>query len=181
MYANDSDLIKACLAGEEAAWKNLVDRYARLVYSVTLAQGMRLEDADHVFQQVFTRTFHHLQNLHDRKRIAAWLIATTCHECQRLHQRTPQTMDLDETPPDLDDLSAEDIQIWERRHIIGQAMQQLESPCREILQALFRDPPVDQTTIAGQLGIPLSNFSTLRARCFKKLETILASMGADLT
>lgn len=171
MYSNDSDLIKKCLAGEESAWRNLVDRYARLVYSVALAHGLRVQEAEDVFHQIFMLTFRQLQNLREHRFIAGWLISMTHRECQQLHHPAF---------PDSNAFSADDIQVWERRHLIGQAIQQLESPCREILQALFRDPPMNPITIADQLGIPSSSIGTLRARCFKKLETILASMGADL-
>lgn len=175
MYLNDSDLIKACLAGKEAAWKNLVDRYARLVYSVAQSQGLHTDETEDIFQEVFTLTFRHLQNLRHHKLIAVWLITTTTRECQRVRQRMFQAEASDKTIPNSDD-----VQVWERRYAVHEAMQQLESSCRQVLEMFFREPPMTCANIADQLGVPVGSIGPMRAHCFKKLEAILTSMGTDL-
>jgi hypothetical protein len=49
MYRTDSELIQACLDGNESAWYELIDRYKRLIYSIPLRQGLSMTDADDVF------------------------------------------------------------------------------------------------------------------------------------
>src|SRR5512144_1837201 len=71
---SDQDLIQACLEGDETAWKDLVLRYGRLVYSVPRRYGLSAADADDVFQNVFTAVYRHLAGLRDQARLAAWLI-----------------------------------------------------------------------------------------------------------
>ncbi|MES4787529.1 MAG: sigma-70 family RNA polymerase sigma factor, partial [Nitrospiraceae bacterium] len=46
--------------------------------------------------------------------------------------------------------------------------------------ALFLETStVSYEKIAKRLGIPLGSIGPTRARCFKKLETIMSSMGID--
>ncbi len=45
------------------------------------------------------------------------------------------------------------------------------------LQVILKDP--EYREIAKQLGVPVGSIGPMRARAFKKLETILLSMGFD--
>ena len=60
----DAELVRACRTGDPEAWNELVERYSRYVYAIT-ARGFRLsdEDAEDVFQDVFTRIYTHLDTL----------------------------------------------------------------------------------------------------------------------
>ena len=64
--ATDAELVARCLANEQGAWEELVDRYARYVYAIA-ARVYRLEptDAEDVFQEVFARVFERLDTLRD--------------------------------------------------------------------------------------------------------------------
>jgi hypothetical protein len=63
--AADAELVARCRTGEQAAWEALVDRYARYVYAIaTRVYRLGPEDADDVFQEVFTR-FERLDTLRD--------------------------------------------------------------------------------------------------------------------
>lgn len=180
MYRNDPDLIKACLNGDEAAWNELVERYARLVYSIALRYGLSSIDADDVFQNVFTIVFRRLSSLRNQKLLAAWLITITSRECQRLRRRNPEAIEMDESIPDGGHLPHDEAQILERRHLVRTALDQLDPRCRELLIALFLDPSEQSyEKIASRLGMPVGSIGPTRARCFKKLEAILGEMDID--
>ena len=55
---SDAELVQRCRAGDMEAWNELVERFSRYVYAVC-SRGFRLgeEDAEDVFQEVFTRVF----------------------------------------------------------------------------------------------------------------------------
>ena len=99
MYRDDSELVQACLNKSEVAWKELVARYAPLVYSIPLRSGMSLADADDVFQNVFTIIFRRLASLRDQKLLAAWVIRITHHECQHLREHSPDHAEIPESLP----------------------------------------------------------------------------------
>ena len=174
----DSDLINACLNNKESAWRELVDRYTRLVYSIALRQGLSKSDADDVFQNVFAIVFRKLGTLRDQKLIVAWIIRITYHESHRVGMQYTSSPEIPDSFPDASDLPEEQVQTWELRYQVRLGLDQLGSPCRELLQALFLEsptPPYDE--IARRLGIPVGSIGPTRARCFKKLEMILLKIG----
>jgi RNA polymerase sigma factor (sigma-70 family) len=181
-YRDDSELIQACLNNSQAAWNELVARYARLVYSIPLRQGMSLSDAEDVFQNVFTIASHSLGTLRDQKLLAAWLIRITYRECQHLRRRSPDHGEIPESLASDDAPPEDEVEIWEKQHSVRLALSQLESPCQELLRALFLELPAPSyQTLAERLGIPTGSIGPTRARCLKKLEAILKEMGVDLS
>ena len=60
MRKDDTQLVQACLNGAADAWNELVDRYARLVYSIPRRYRLCEADSDDVFQAVFTQLFQQL-------------------------------------------------------------------------------------------------------------------------
>ena len=45
MLQSDPDLIQACRAGDARAWERLLDKYERLVFSISLNHGLTTDDA----------------------------------------------------------------------------------------------------------------------------------------
>ena len=68
----------------------------------------------------------------------------------------------------------------EREQAVRQGLRQLDDRCRELLTALFFDPAepgYDQ--IAARLRMAVGSVGPTRARCFRKLESILHRLGFD--
>ncbi len=182
MHRDDSELIKACLGGDEPAWKELVDRYARLVYSIALRYDLSSADADDVFQNVFTIVYRRLGSLRDQKLLAAWLIQITHHECQHLRRKSPDHLELPDTIVDVKTPPQEEIEIMERRYLVRLAINRLEAPYRDLLIALFLESPTPSyEELASRLAIPIGSIGPMRARSFKKLQVLLNEMGVDLS
>ncbi|MER3408303.1 MAG: hypothetical protein C4292_06150, partial [Nitrososphaera sp.] len=105
LYRSDTDLIQACLNKDENAWKELVERYGRLVYSIPLRYGLSPADADDVFQNVFTIVLRRLSSLRNQSSLTAWLITITQRESQRVgkgnqpHDELDERLEDDGTPP----------------------------------------------------------------------------------
>ena len=85
-YRSDPRLIQACLAGDEVAWSELVEKYERLVLSVARKCGLSDTDADDVFQIVFTILYRRLEARTDQTRLSSWLITTTYRESWRFRK-----------------------------------------------------------------------------------------------
>lgn len=180
-YRSDPALIQACLDGDESAWNELVERYGRLVYSIPQRYGLSPSDADDVFQNVFTIVLRRLDSLRDQTRLSAWLITTTHRECWRLGKQARGQTELDETIADGRIPPSEQVQRWERQQLVREALSQLDPRCQELLTALFLDstsPSYEE--VAERLGMAVGSVGPTRARCFKKLETILEALGIDL-
>jgi len=175
---SDPELIDACLHGKQAAWNALIDRYARLIYSVPRRYGLNEADADDVFQAVCVSLYRSLDKLKDQQRLSAWLLTTAHRESWRVGKRAGEYPELDKI---IDNVAApEDDQVaaWERQHAVQQALKQLGGPCEKLLRALFMDSDQpDYQTIAARLGMKVGSIGPTRARCFAKLERIIAKMG----
>jgi RNA polymerase sigma factor (sigma-70 family) len=177
-HRSDPQLIAACLAGEAAAWTQLVDRYGRLVYSIPRRYGLSETDADDVFQNVFATAFRKLTSLKDQTRLSAWLITTAHRECWRVGKRSPKYEHLDQTIVDVGSPAERQIDAWERAHLVRLALERLGPPCHDLLTALFLEPAeASYETIADRLGMKVGSIGPTRARCFKKMEKILGELG----
>ena len=176
--AGDAELVQACLAGDESAWGELVERFSRLVYSIPLRHGIPAADADDVFQGVMAILYRRLGTVRDVERLSAWLIRTTHRECYRIGQRRGRDAALDQDVEDVGAPAEEEAERWERQHQVRRALERLGGRCEKLLTALFLDPgPPSYEAIAEQLGMKLGSVGPTRARCFEKLEKILVDMG----
>ena len=182
-HAADPALVRACLAGDEAAWATLVERYGRLVYSVARRCGLGQADADDVFQVVFTMLFQRLGTLRDQTRLTSWLITAAYRESWRLGRTgrphlavdLPAAVAIDPGPP-----PAELVAQAERDQLVREGLARLDARCRDLLTALFLDADAPSYEAIGRgLGMPLGSIGPTRARCFKKLEPILVALGVD--
>lgn len=179
-HRSDPALVAACLAGDERAWQEVIDRYGRLVLSIPRRMGMAPADAEDVFQNVFAILFRSLPSLQDQTRLSAWLITTTRRESWRVSNRVKPTDELDETLAAVSDEPVADVARLEREQAVREAMARLDPRCRRLLTALFLDPePSGYTEIAAELGMAMGSIGPTRARCFRKLEPILRELGVD--
>lgn len=180
--ASDTELIQACLVGDQLAWEELVDRYGRLVYAIPRRMGLSATDADDVFQEVFAALVRSLGSVRDQARLSAWLITTTRRECWRRGRATARAREseLTEAIEDGGSGPAEEVVRWEREQGVRQAMRRLDERCRELLTALFLDPATPSyDAIAARLGMRVGSIGPTRARCFKKLDAILRELGFE--
>jgi RNA polymerase sigma factor (sigma-70 family) len=176
---DDADLVRRCLAGDEGAWAELVGRYERLVYSIALRCGLGRDDADDVFQVVFTTLFRRLAGLRDQERLSSWLITTAYRESWRVARgRGRAAEELDEALPDDSTPPADLVADADRDQRVREALARLDARCRELLTALFLDEGEPAyATIGTRLGMAVGSIGPTRARCFKKLEVLLAEVG----
>jgi RNA polymerase sigma factor (sigma-70 family) len=181
-------LIRGCLAGDQAAWNALVDRYAALIYSIPLKYGFDPADAADVFQSVCVTLLEKLGTVRAPSGLAAWIITTTsrqCHSVARQQQRELARTVADglvspwAEPVDPEQLPEEELLSVERQHAVRAAVAQLPDPCRRLVEALFTDN-VERATyqqLADGLGMPLNSLGPTRARCLEKLRKLLVRAG----
>jgi RNA polymerase sigma factor (sigma-70 family) len=176
-YRSDPALIQLCLAGDEAAWHSLVDRYSRLVYSIPRSYGFDVSDAEDIVQEVFTTLFRCLETLRDRTRLSSWLITTTHRACWRQGKDRAVGVPIDASP-ETEDPNPDRAAVWSRAQDVREALERLGGRCRDLLEALFLAPDrPDYTQIAERLGMRIGSIGPTRARCFRKFEEILEQMG----
>ena len=80
--AADMDLIASALAGDDAAYGRLYDRYAALIRAVCHDSTRDLHEAQDLCQEVFLRAYSGLGELRDSERFAAWLVGISRMVCR---------------------------------------------------------------------------------------------------
>jgi RNA polymerase sigma-70 factor (ECF subfamily) len=83
----DAEILRRCLAGDEKAYRDLLQLYQRQVYSVALRMLRRVEDAEDVTQETFVRVFRALDRYDPARPFAAWLFTITSRLCIDLLRR----------------------------------------------------------------------------------------------
>jgi RNA polymerase sigma factor (sigma-70 family) len=167
----DSDIIERCLKGDQAAWKDLVARYQRLVYSIAHVFCSNPEDVSDVFQQVWLELYQQLADLRNVEALPAWLMTVTRRRSYAVLHARYGSEPLDENIPDI----SEQLVSVEREHSIERALDQLPDRCRRLIDLLYFDasePSYSQ--ISDTMGIPEASIGPTRARCLEKLRKLLA-------
>jgi RNA polymerase sigma-70 factor, ECF subfamily len=98
----EAGLVRRCLAGDEKAYRELIEMYQPRVYSLSLRILRRAEDAQDVCQETFIRMFRALDRYDPERPFAAWLFSiATRLSIDQLRRRKNQPMPL--TQRDRDD------------------------------------------------------------------------------
>jgi RNA polymerase sigma-70 factor, ECF subfamily len=97
---SDARLVELTLAGDEAAFENLFDRYKRLVGSVAGRYFRQPEQIEEIIQISFTKIYFELDNFRGRHDFSfpSWLgrIATNvCLDLLRKQKRRPENLECD--------------------------------------------------------------------------------------
>ncbi len=167
--ASDAELVARCLADEQGAWDDLVDRYARYVYAIA-ARVYRLEpaDAEDVFQEVFARVFERLDTLRDVDALRPWIAQTTRRCAVDTLRRAGRETSVDELPDGADEGLAQ----LDEAMTVHAALTGLSPDCREILDRFFtRDE--SYRTIGAELELPPGTIASRIARCLARLRDVL--------
>ena len=167
----DRELIERCLKGDQSAWKDLVLRYQRLVYSVAHVFCSNPEDVSDVFQQVWLELYQQLADLRQIDALPAWLITVTRRRSYAAIQARSGSEPLE---TDIAGDSAALVQV-EREHSVERALDQLPDRCRRLIDLLYFDPSEPSySQIAQAMGMPEASIGPTRARCLEKLRKFLA-------
>ncbi len=167
---SDAQLVARCRAGDDDAWRELVERFSRYVYAIAV-QAYRLptSDAEDVFQEVFARAYVNLSKLRDDSAIRPWLAQLTrrlCLDTIRANSRTQPEESLD--PQGADDT----ISRLDEALVVHEAMASLPENCREILDRFFaRDE--SYRNIGEALDLPPGTIASRISRCLVKLRSEL--------
>jgi RNA polymerase sigma-70 factor, ECF subfamily len=99
--SDDAVLVREARRGDEAAFRQLYERYARVVHGLLLARVPR-PDVDDLVQDVFVTAWRRLSTLRDPAAFGGWISTITRNRATDYHRQTVNTVDLP------DDLHASD-------------------------------------------------------------------------
>jgi RNA polymerase sigma factor (sigma-70 family) len=173
----DRDLIRACGSGDPRAWERLLDKYERLVFSISLNYGLTTDDAADVTQTTFTILLQNLNALPDEIRLSSWLATVARRHTWRLLARNRrEAVNPDEDLAGNEALGGivDDRERWELGEWIIQGLSMLDERCRQLLLALYFDAEQPAyADVADRLNMPIGSIGPTRARCLKRMKQSL--------
>lgn len=178
--ASATELLEAAGRGSSEAWKVIVDRYERLIWSV--ARSFRYDDATtaDAVQTVWLRLAEHCDRIRDPEQLPAWLATTCRNECYAAgRRRSREVVDTSAVAPRIDhsriSLEPIDEQLLESETLTEtlEAFRQLPEDCQQLLRLVCADPPLGYATVSELTGRPVGSIGPTRQRCLDKLRVIL--------
>jgi len=172
-------LVARAAAGEQAAFNELVDRFAPLVWRIARSYRLSTADAGDVSQTTWLRLVEALDRIREPERLGAWLITTAKREALatiRRRDRLIPDADLSATEPEapgrLPSVAAtgtDVLETAETRTAVLEAWATLPERCRRLLALLLADPPVPYEEIGASLAMPIGSIGPTRQRCLARL------------
>jgi RNA polymerase sigma-70 factor, ECF subfamily len=175
--ADEHLLVAAAKAGDAAAFEELVNRYERKIFRLTMNITGNREDAEDAMQDAFLKAYTHLQSFQGDSRFYTWLVRIAANEAlMRLRKRRPNQFSLDEPVQGEDDLMPREIEDWdpspeqryaqtEMQEILNEAVAKLEPDFRTVF--VLRDVEqlsTEETAQALGISVPAVKSRLLRAR-----------------
>ncbi len=169
---DDESLIRGCLAGDQAAWEMLLDRYTKLVYLVALRFRFEESAVEEIFQEVCLILLEKLDTLQDPARFKYWLISVTRRICLQRLRSQPNLYDVEMTDQlaMVEDQPEKLVLQLEQQALLYQAFTMLDTRCQQLLAALFVEQPAPAyEVLAKTFDISVGSIGPTRARCLEKL------------
>lgn len=178
-----AELVTAAAAGDSAAWNQLVDGYAGLVWSIIRGYRLSGENAADVSQTTWLRLVEQLPRLREPERVGGWLATTARRECLRVLRVGAREQPTDADTLDLGTADQPDADAAllraEQAEVLWRCYEDMPARCRTLLRVLMTDPPPAYVEVAAALDMPVGSIGPTRRRCLEHLRRRLALDGVD--
>jgi RNA polymerase sigma-70 factor, ECF subfamily len=153
------ELVDRCLAGEQIAMVQFVDRFQGQVFGLCYRMLGHRQDAEDMTQESFVRALRSLSHWDRTRELIPWLLAIAGNRCRSLmavRRRRPQSTPLAEQIAD--DRPSED----SARHLGEEVQRALANVRPEYRQAflLFHEHEMSYQEIAAAMSCPLGTIKT---------------------
>ncbi len=176
VISDDDTLGARYRAGEREAFRVLVDRYQRVIYSIALRMLGNAEEATDVAQETFLRAYVAPDRCKADGHFSAWLKRIVVNLCLN-HQRRPPTVSLDEA--DLNGCTADDpahiVLAEAQAQAVRRAINGLPPEYCAVVVLRFLDG-LSYRDIAQSLGVSVPTVETRLHRVKKMLQQRLRDM-----
>ncbi|MER5321793.1 RNA polymerase sigma factor [Streptosporangium roseum] len=187
---SDQHAIDAVLAGDQAAWDVLVNRFSGPLWSAVRAYDLSAADAADAVQGAWLRLVESLHTIRDPDRIGPWLFTTAKREAALLSRRNrgerliadPAGTEHAHPDPALaghvhPDPAVAVLTADEGRRL-WRAVEEMHEPCRSLFRLMATAPDAGVHQLAGRLGMPSGSYGPTRGRCLNRLRTVLTAQEA---
>ena len=192
--ATDHDLIALARTGSEKAYRELLDRYQRPVFSLVYRMVRDRELAEDLAQETFVKVFNHLDRFNPKYKFSSWIFKIASNlAIDTLRKREPNMVSLDgsrhaETPDEIeatritveskDENPEEFLEAKELGHEIERAIGLLRPDYRTAILLRHVEGRAYEE-IAEVMGVPLGTVKTFIHRARSELRETLAHLRIE--
>ncbi len=174
----DRRVVERCLAGDEAAWMELWERYGPMVKAVARRAGCTADEADDVLQRVALVALEGLSDLRDPGRLAGWLAGVARFQALAVVRQRRRSAELDPAMPAPSGGVHERLETEQELATLRKAMLALDERCRRIVRALYLDdPPASYREVAEREGLSPTSIGPIRGRCLARLKKVILGLS----
>lgn len=178
---SDARLVKECLEGSDEAWAALIDKYKKLIFSISIKYGFPRDEASDIFQAVCLELLSGLSNLRKPEALPKWIMQVTSHKClhrRREQQRMVSESESEHTEPAVPARTEAILTEAEEEQSLRQVISELQPRCRQLIHMLFfEEPSRPYREVAAILGIATGSIGFIRQRCLGRLRKRLLELG----
>jgi RNA polymerase sigma factor (sigma-70 family) len=173
-----AELVRRAAAGDELAWRQLIDGLGPMLRRVSSAYQLGDAEAADAVATVWLKLVENIGSLRDGSAVPGWLITTLRREClARASARSRERPVADFTgvdePVDVIDFDRR-LQDADRRQRVHQALMNLSEQQRQLIGMLFADPTPSYAQISANLAMPIGSIGPTRQRLLGKLRDAIA-------
>jgi RNA polymerase sigma-70 factor (ECF subfamily) len=188
-HPDDVEILRRCRSGDEKAYRELIQRYQRQVYSIALRMVRQSEDAEDLTQETFVRMFRAIDRYDPNRPFGAWLFTITSRLCiDHIRRRRMKMVSIhwkdsstdEERTIDIEDqgLRPEELTSHAEEERRTQALIDSLPPHYRIVVLLRHQQDRSYEEIAEMLELPLG---TVKARIHRARALLARAIGGERT
>jgi len=176
---DNADLLRRANAGDDQAWRSLVDSHAALVWSIIRTFAIGRDAHDDVFQAVWLRLAESMDGIRQPDRLASWLARVARNEAIGVYRSRQRVAPHEDVGQDLHVTTepAAALMVSETQQVVRAALDRLGGRCQRLLTMLVASPPLTYEEVSELLDLPIGSIGPTRARCLEKLERTVEIRG----
>ncbi len=164
-------LVERALAGDQVAWRALVDRLKGVVWKVLYSFDLGEEDRKDAFASTFFRLYEKLGTVREPEKLPGWLATTARNEAMTSVRRRRRAVPVAELPLRESTHADHDAGVLddELKRAMRRAFDNLPAKAQALLRLLCSEPPMAYDDISRVLDIPRGSIGPTRQRYLELL------------